>query len=98
MISSEYEAACGRRLCPQRASGGGSRSLEPLGTTLLSNLPKGAVPHHPGPRLAFEYRAKVATGTYPATWTRVPEFTGTEYAFQVRALRDLTIPEEESRC
>ena len=71
----------------------------------------GAIGHHPsqqpaeggsttpsGPRLPFEYRAKVATGTYPTTWTRVPEFTGTEYAFRVRAVRDLTIPTEESRC
>ena len=25
----------------------------------------------------FQYRAKVSTGTYPNTWTTVPEFTGT---------------------
>ena len=28
------------------------------------------------PITRYEYRVKVATGSYPATWTRVPEFTG----------------------
>ena len=28
------------------------------------------------PITRYEYRGKVATGSYPATWTRVPEFTG----------------------
>ena len=28
------------------------------------------------PIIRYEYRVKVATGSYPATWTRVPEFTG----------------------
>ena len=28
------------------------------------------------PITRYEYRAKVATGTYPTTWIRVPEFTG----------------------
>ena len=43
----------------------------------------------------YEYRAKVATGTYPTTWTRVPEFTGTvgstlELFFVVEQLSDGT--------
>ena len=28
------------------------------------------------PITRYEYRAKVATGSYPTSWTRVPEFTG----------------------
>ena len=28
------------------------------------------------PIIRYEYQAKVATGTYPATWTRVPDYTG----------------------
>ena len=28
------------------------------------------------PITRYEYRAKVTTGSYPTTWTRVPEFTG----------------------